>query len=64
MIYVAYLVSMVMSGQWVGVGPTALKALIGLVAFGYPGFMFAVFGRLTWRPETEPEDDPEEGEDQ
>ena len=43
-------------GEWFGDGrrssATALNAVIGLVVFGYPGFMYAVFGRFTWRPET------------
>jgi len=51
--YVAYLISTIVSGEWVGDGrrssSTALNALLGLVAFGYPGFMYAAFGRLTWR---------------
>ncbi|MEM6689900.1 MAG: hypothetical protein AAF664_10760, partial [Planctomycetota bacterium] len=38
---------------WVGDGrrssTTAFNAFMGLVAFGYPGFMWAVFGRFTWR---------------
>jgi len=55
--YLAYLISMVMEGQWFGDGrrsfTTARNALIGLVVFGYPGFMYAVFGRFTWRKESE-----------
>jgi hypothetical protein len=58
--YLAYLTSMLVAGQWFGDGrrasTTALNALIGLVAFGYPGFMYAVFGRFTWRAEPEHED--------
>lgn len=55
--YLAYLVSMVTAGQWIGDGrrssTTVLNALIGLVVFGYPGFMYAVFGRFTWHRESE-----------
>ena len=51
--YLAYLVDMVMKGQWLGNGrraeTTVLNALLGLFLFGYPGFMYAVFGRFTWR---------------
>jgi hypothetical protein len=57
---VAYLVSTLISGQWFGDGrrssTTALNALIGLFVFGYPGFMYAVFGRLTWRNEPQTDD--------
>jgi hypothetical protein len=60
LVYLAYLISMVVSGQWFGNGrrssSTAFNALIGLIIFGYPGFMYAVFGRFTWRPEPELED--------
>ena len=53
--YFAYLVSMIFAGQWFGDGrrtsQTAFNALCGLIVFGYPGFMYAVFGRLTWRRE-------------
>ena len=59
--YLAYLISMVITGQFFGDGrrssATALNAMIGLIVFGYPGFMYAVFGRFTWR--SEPEYDPE-----
>ena len=55
--YLAYLISMVTTGQWFGEGnrstTTAINALIGLIVFGYPSFMYALFGRLTWRKETE-----------
>lgn len=48
--YLAYLITMVNAGQWHGNGgraqTTAINALIGLIVFGYPGFMYAVFGRL------------------
>lgn len=60
-IYLVYLISMVITGQWFGDGrrssTTVFNALIGLVVFGYPGFMYAVFGRFTWRQE--PEMDPD-----
>lgn len=53
--YLTYLVQMVGSGQWIGDGrrssTTVVNALIGLVVFGYPGFMYAFFGRFTWRAE-------------
>lgn len=55
--YSAYLISMIVSGQWFGDGrrstTTALNALFGLIVFGYPGFMYAVFGRFTWLAESE-----------
>jgi hypothetical protein len=55
--YLAYLISMVRAGQFFGDGrrssATALNAMMGLIVFGYPGFMYAVFGRFTWRPEPE-----------
>lgn len=58
--YAAYLISMIISGQWFGDGrrssTTAINALIGLVVFGYPGFMYAVFGRFTWLAESEAEE--------
>ena len=54
--YVAYLASMLASGQLFGDGrrstASAFNALCGLVVFGYPGFMYAVFGRLTWQGES------------
>lgn len=57
--YLSYLVQMVGSGQWVGNGrrssSTALNALIGIIVFGYPGFMYAFFGRFTWRAESMPD---------
>ena len=56
----AYLIAMIAEGQWFGNGrrssATAFNALMGLIVFGYPGFMWAVFGRLSWRPEPEYED--------
>ncbi len=59
--YLTYLVSTVVSGQWIGDGrrssTTAFNALIGLYVFGYPGFMYAVFGRFTWHPVPEHDDD-------
>lgn len=59
--YLAYLISMVKAGEWFGDGrrssTTVFNALIGLVVFGYPGFMYAVFGRFTWRAEPEHEHD-------
>ena len=58
--YLAYLIAMIAEGQWFGNGrgssATAFNALMGLIVFGYPGFMWAVFGRLSWRPEPEYED--------
>jgi len=58
--YFAYLISMVASEQWIGDGrrssTTALNALIGLFVFGYPGFMYAFFGRFTWRAESVSDD--------
>ena len=58
--YFAYLISMVAQGQWIGDGrrsfATALNALIGLFAFGYPGFMYSILGRFTWRAESLPDD--------
>jgi hypothetical protein len=65
--YLAYLVSTLLSGQWFGDGrrssATAFNALMGLIVFGYPGFMYAVFGRFTWRPETELDDYTDEWPD-
>jgi hypothetical protein len=53
--YLAYLIQMVSSGQWIGDGRrssrTVINALMGLIVFGYPGFMYAFFGRFTWRAE-------------
>lgn len=58
--YLAYLISMIANGQWFGDGRTssasAFSALLGFIAFGYPGFMYAVFGRFSWKPEPEYED--------
>ena len=55
--YLAYLISMTLSGQWFGdarrSSASAFNAVLGLIVFGYPGFMYAVFGRFTWRPEPE-----------
>lgn len=55
--YLAYLISMIAAGDWFGDGrrssATAFNALVGLIVFGYPGFMYAVFGRFTWKPEPE-----------
>ena len=62
-----YLIEMVLSGQWFGNGrrssATAINALIGLIMFGYPGFMYALFGRFTWRAESELEVDADEWSD-
>ena len=59
--YIAYFISMVATGRWFGEGrrssTTAINALIGVFVFGYPGFMYAIFGRFTWYPESEPVDD-------
>lgn len=59
--YLAYLIAMVVEGQWFGDGrrssATAINALVGFFVFGYPGFMYAVFGRFTWKPDPEYEDD-------
>jgi len=53
--YFAYLISMIYEGQWFGDGrrssATAFNALMGLIVFGYPGFMYALFGRLSWKRE-------------
>lgn len=58
--YSSYLISMVASGQWFGDGlrssTTVLNALFGLILFGYPGFMYAVFGRLAWKAESVADD--------
>ncbi len=55
--YLAYLVATIAEGQWFGDGrrssATAFNALLGLILFGYPGFMYAVFGRLPWRVEAQ-----------
>lgn len=62
--YLVYVVGMIVQGQWFGDGrkggTNALNALIGLIVFGYPGFMYAVFGRFTWRREPEPTKAPGE----
>jgi len=54
--YLTYLVQIVGSAQWIGDGrrssATVVNALIGLVIFGYPGFMYAFFGRFNWRAES------------
>ena len=64
--YVAYLVAMVLAGEWVGDGrrssTSAVNAAIGLVIFGLPGLWFAVYGRLTFRPEPEPPE-PDDDDD-
>ncbi|MEP3834058.1 hypothetical protein, partial [Rhodopirellula bahusiensis] len=56
----AYLIAMITEGRWFGDGrrssSTAFNALMGLIVFGYPGFMWAVFGRFTWKPESEYDD--------
>ena len=58
--YFAYLVAMITEGQWFGDGrrssANAFNALLGLIVFGYPGFMYAVFGRLSWKLEPEYDD--------
>lgn len=58
--YSAYLISMIVSGQWLGDGrrssTTVLNALTGLVVFGYPGFMYAMFGRFTWSADSRTEE--------
>ncbi len=63
--YLAYLVEMVGSGQWIGDGrrssATVVNAVIGLVVFGYPGFMYAFFGRFTWVAESVSGDSYEDG---
>ncbi len=63
--YLAYLGSTIAEGNWFGDGrrtsATAINALIGLVVFGYPSFMYAVFGRFTWRRESGANDDSDEG---
>lgn len=55
--YLAYLIAMIAEGVWLGDGrrssATAFNALLGLIIFGYPGFMWAVFGRFSWREEPE-----------
>lgn len=51
--YLAYWIAMLSIGEFFGDGrrssATVFNALVGLIVFGYPGFMFAVFGRFTWR---------------
>jgi hypothetical protein len=51
---------MISEGHWFGDGrrssANAFNALLGLLVFGYPGFMYAVFGRLSWKPEPEYDD--------
>ncbi|MCC9644701.1 hypothetical protein LOC71_20705 [Rhodopirellula sp. JC740] len=58
--YLAYLVTMVVQGHWFDdegkSTANALNALMGLVAFGYPGFMWAAFGRFTWKADSEGKD--------
>jgi len=62
--YLAYLIAMIAEGQCFGDGrrssATAFNALLGFVVFGYPGFMYAVFGRLSWKPEPEYDDHTDE----
>ncbi len=62
--YLSYLVAMIAEGQWFGDGrrssTTAFNALLGLIVFGYPGFMYAVLGRLSWKPEQEYDDQTDE----
>ena len=54
--YVAYLISMLASGPWIGDGrrssTTIINALLGFVFFGYPGAMYAFLGRFTWKEES------------
>ena len=65
--YLIYLVAMISAGDWFGDGRrsamTVLNALIGLAMFGYPGLMYAVFGRLTWSPEQDDEDYTDESDE-
>lgn len=62
--YLAFLITAIAEGQWFGNGrrsaATVLNALLGLIFFGYPAFMWAVFGRFSWSPEPEYEDYPDE----
>ncbi|MHB1036994.1 MAG: hypothetical protein ACYC35_13845 [Pirellulales bacterium] len=50
-----------MTRTWEAVWGT--ERLLGFIAFGYPGFMYAVFGRFTWRSEVEREDELDEWPD-
>ena len=54
--YTAYAVSMLVMGQWFGDGrrssASVFNALLGFFVFGYPGFMYAVFGRFMWMDES------------
>ena len=52
---VAYLIAMIAKGQWFG-NTSILSASAALLAFGYPGIMWAVFGRFTWNPQPEHDD--------
>lgn len=62
--YLAYLINMIAAGEWFGDGrrssTNAFNALMGLMVFGYPGFMYAVFGRFTLKPESEFDADTDE----
>ncbi len=50
------LIQMLSSGRWIDdehrSSMTVINALKGLIVFGYPGFMYAFFGRFTWRAES------------
>lgn len=63
LLYLAYLVSMISTGEWFGGGrrarTSAINALFGLISFGYLGFMYAVLGRFSWRPELDHDSDGE-----
>ena len=66
--YVAYVIAMFREGGGeVTVGsrrsqPSVLNALLGFVAFGVPGLMYAVLGRFTLRDEDEGEAEPDDDE--
>lgn len=54
---IVYLGEMLAAGQWFSDGrrssPSAFRATCALIAFGFPGLWFAMFGRLTLRAESE-----------
>ena len=58
---------MLTAGQFFGDGRrssmTAFNAACAMIAFGLPGLWYAVFGRLTLRPEPELDDYSDEWSD-
>ncbi|TWT64788.1 hypothetical protein CA85_35730 [Allorhodopirellula solitaria] len=59
--YVAYLIYAIAQGRWVRGPATVLKAMLGLLAFGVPGIIYAIRGSSTLHDNAEigdPYEDP------